>query len=428
MPSPPAASSRCSFEGTARAIHLRGEGAAVLVERAAFSDGHAAKVELLGASIGSRRSPVLEHPDALEPINMNEEGAPYDVTYSAGPPIKIQIGEGGKAGLFHGALEGAPPACASARGCEIVWSGAKKTIVLHRADASPMKLTRALPVEELDPTAPQQPVVHEVTLHGARGKLRCSDRDRPIEGDWQWTAGKLQMLSLQPIRLEAEGLGVTLENEAPPVSLSAPNASILFTLMATPGGRAVLLVGAAILVASAALGLFRRRLRPAAAQALEQAPNAPIDVFYSYAPEDEELCKKLEKHLRVLERRGTMRGFSPRRVSAGEEWKGIVDARLNEAKVILLLVSSDFMDSDYCWDVEVKRAMERHKAGDARVIPIILRPCQWQEAPFGELSALPEGGKSVTEWPSIDDALNDVAAAVKAAVASIRAGRRASAA
>ena len=100
-----------------------------------------------------------------------------------------------------------------------------------------------------------------------------------------------------------------------------------------------------------------------------------IEVFYSYAHEDETLRRELEKHLRILERRGIITGWHDRKISAGKEWGAEIDRHLSSARIILLLISPDFLASDYCWGVEVKRAMERHGAGEACVIPNCLAAC-----------------------------------------------------
>ena len=85
-------------------------------------------------------------------------------------------------------------------------------------------------------------------------------------------------------------------------------------------------------------------------------PPASIEVFYSYAHEDEELVKELRKHLSILKRQGVIREWYDREITAGTDWKGQLDQHLNSAGVILLLVSADFLASDYCYDVEMTRA------------------------------------------------------------------------
>jgi hypothetical protein len=94
---------------------------------------------------------------------------------------------------------------------------------------------------------------------------------------------------------------------------------------------------------------------------------------------------------------------------------------LNSARVILLLISADFLASPYCYDVEMKRALERHEAGEVRVIPIILRPCDWHASPFSKLQALPKDGKPVTEWQPQDKGFTDAARGIRAAVVELTA-------
>jgi hypothetical protein len=140
-----------------------------------------------------------------------------------------------------------------------------------------------------------------------------------------------------------------------------------------------------------------------------------IEVFYSYSHKDETLRDELNKHLTLLKRQGTIRDWHDREITGGQEWSGQIDRHLNSAGIILLLVSSDFIASDYCWDVEVKRALERHDAGDAAVIPVILRAVDWHSAPFGKLQAFPKDGKPVTSWANQDEAFTDIAKGIRRA-------------
>jgi TIR domain len=135
----------------------------------------------------------------------------------------------------------------------------------------------------------------------------------------------------------------------------------------------------------------------------------PIPLFYSYSHKDEALRDKLEESLALLKREGIISGWHDRRIVAGDEWEDAIDESLEEAQVILLLISPSFIASNYAWEKETKRAMERHERGEARVIPIILRPCDWQRAPFGKLQALPKGGKPIIKWRPRDDGFKDVA-------------------
>jgi len=145
---------------------------------------------------------------------------------------------------------------------------------------------------------------------------------------------------------------------------------------------------------------------------------APVLLFYSYSHKDEDLRKELETHLALLQNTGVIDQWHDRKIGAGEEWAGQIDQNLEAADIILLLVSSDFLASRYCYDVEMTRALERHAAGEAVVIPIIIRPVHWEEAPFSRLQALPIDAKPVTgrDWHSRDEAWMDVTRGVLAAV------------
>lgn len=142
-------------------------------------------------------------------------------------------------------------------------------------------------------------------------------------------------------------------------------------------------------------------------------PHQAIEVFYSYAHEDEKLRNELEKHLTLLEREGVITGWHDRKIGAGKEWQNEIDTYLNSSQIILLLISPNFIASDYCWDVEVKRAMERHETKEARVIPVILDSVDWKSAPFGRLQALPKDAKPVKKWGNRSDAFLSVAEGIR---------------
>lgn len=141
-----------------------------------------------------------------------------------------------------------------------------------------------------------------------------------------------------------------------------------------------------------------------------------VEIFFSYSHKDEDLRDELATHLSILERNGIISGWHDRLIEAGEEWENHIDERMNSARVVLLLVSSDFIASNYCWNVEVKRAMERHKEGEACVVPVILRPVNWRTAPFGKLQALPKDAKPVTTWSNRDEAFLNISKGIEAVV------------
>ena len=142
----------------------------------------------------------------------------------------------------------------------------------------------------------------------------------------------------------------------------------------------------------------------------------PVKIFFCYAHEDEPLLNKLKTHLKPLQRIGLIDVWYDRDISPGTEWEEEIKKHLNEANIILLLVSSDFMNSDYCYGKEMQRALERDKRGEASVIPIILRPVYWQEAPFGKLQALPKDARPVKSWPDQDEAFFNVAEGIRTAI------------
>ena len=146
-------------------------------------------------------------------------------------------------------------------------------------------------------------------------------------------------------------------------------------------------------------------------------------MFYSYAHEDEALRNQLETHLKILHRAGLIEPWTDRRIAAGDEWRGEISDNLERADIVLLLVSADFIDSDYCWDIEMTRALERHEAGEAKVIPIVVRDVNWQKAPFGKLVALPKDGKAVDTWDNRDTAWRNISEGIEAVAEAIRAGR-----
>lgn len=136
-------------------------------------------------------------------------------------------------------------------------------------------------------------------------------------------------------------------------------------------------------------------------------------MFVSYSHSDDALYGRLAKHLKPLEYEGIIRPWSDHRITAGKDFGAEVLSALERANVILLLISADFIASEYCWGIEMKRAIERHNGGTARVVPIILRPVDWHRSPFGQLHALPRNGKAITSWPNEDEALLDVAKSIR---------------
>jgi hypothetical protein len=142
---------------------------------------------------------------------------------------------------------------------------------------------------------------------------------------------------------------------------------------------------------------------------------APL-LFYSYAHEDEGYLTRLRTHLTMLKRENRISEWYDRKIIPGDEWDLEIREQLERARVVLLLVSADFIASDYCWGTEVRRALERHARNEAVVIPVIVSPADWHSAPFGRLQALPADGKPVTTWGNRDQAWAEVAMGIRALI------------
>jgi hypothetical protein len=138
--------------------------------------------------------------------------------------------------------------------------------------------------------------------------------------------------------------------------------------------------------------------------------------FVSYCHADERYRKRLDTHLSLLKREGLINVWSDQEITAGMDLNTSIGENLNRANIILLLVSPDFLASEYCYDIELKHAIEKHEAGTARVIPMIVHPCDWHSAPFGKLNALPKDGKPITKWRPQNDAFLDIARGIRKVV------------
>jgi hypothetical protein len=103
-------------------------------------------------------------------------------------------------------------------------------------------------------------------------------------------------------------------------------------------------------------------------------------------------------------------------ITPGEEWRPRIADRLESADCALLLVSPDFIASDYCYSIEMERALERHREGRVLVFPVIVRPADWRHTPLRELQALPKDGKPIVEWASRDRAWLDVTRGLRLAL------------
>jgi TIR domain len=140
-----------------------------------------------------------------------------------------------------------------------------------------------------------------------------------------------------------------------------------------------------------------------------------LNLFISYSHADKDLRQRLETHLKILERQGILSMWSDPAIEPGTSFKDEIIRRLRSADIVLLLISADFIASDFCQDAELKLAMERHHRGETRVIPVFLRSCDWKHEKFGELQGVPDGAKPIAQWDDIDEAFTKVCSAIRKA-------------
>ena len=158
-------------------------------------------------------------------------------------------------------------------------------------------------------------------------------------------------------------------------------------------------------------------------KALTSASHSPIKVFVSYSHKDEAFREELDDHLSLLKRQGKIDAWNDRAIEAGSEWQEAIEQNLKEAQIILLLISAKFIASDFCYCKELTQAMARHSDGTACVIPIILKPCDWKNAPFSKLQVLPRDGKAINTWHNRDEAFVNIVQEIRRAIASLEAPR-----
>ncbi len=141
-------------------------------------------------------------------------------------------------------------------------------------------------------------------------------------------------------------------------------------------------------------------------------------LFMSYSHADEAMRDRLEKHLAMLKREGLIETWHDRRIVPGQPLDPTIMAQIESADVFLFLLSVDFIDSHYCYDVEMGRALERQAAGEADVVPVILHTCEWLRTPLGKLVGVPNDGKPIGKAPYPEDAYMEVAKAVRRVIAA----------
>ena len=149
-------------------------------------------------------------------------------------------------------------------------------------------------------------------------------------------------------------------------------------------------------------------------------PTAKVKVFLSYAHEDEAYKTELDKHLAVQKRGEKIQVWNDRELKAGKFIHDEIDEHLTESDLIILLLSADFFDSEYCYCVEMQKAIQLNEKGENIIIPVIVRPCDWLDSPLKQIVALPQDGKPINMWENQDEAYMNIVQGIKEAIAEIQ--------
>ncbi len=146
-----------------------------------------------------------------------------------------------------------------------------------------------------------------------------------------------------------------------------------------------------------------------------------VNVFISYSHKNKKQCSEMIEHLSSLEHEEIIAAWTDRDIPPGAEWAEEISKALEQADLILLLISSGFIGSKFCYSVEMKRAIERHDARTATVIPIAIADCDWGAAPFAKLQGLPPDLQPImgVKGPKRDTVYKEVVAAIRQTAKSV---------
>lgn len=149
------------------------------------------------------------------------------------------------------------------------------------------------------------------------------------------------------------------------------------------------------------------------------AAREKVELFISYSHQDESFKTDLIKHLATLVREETISIWHDREIRTGDEWRGQIDCHLASADIIIFLLSPDFIASSYCFDVEARHALEMHRRGQARLLPVIIKPCEWKRTEFATLQALPKDGRPVIKWRYRGEAYLDISEGIRKVIGGL---------
>ena len=156
---------------------------------------------------------------------------------------------------------------------------------------------------------------------------------------------------------------------------------------------------------------------------MTKKPSKPAKLFVGYAHKDESYWEELQGYLKPLKVEGLVEDWHDHDVTFGQEQEGVVTENLEMCQIVLFLISINFIASPYSYGADMERALEKHEAGEARVIPVILRPVYWSDSPIARLQPLPSNGKPIATWPNRDEAWLEVATGIRREVEDSATGR-----
>lgn len=145
-----------------------------------------------------------------------------------------------------------------------------------------------------------------------------------------------------------------------------------------------------------------------------------VKLFISYSHKDEMYREALDSHLSLLKREKVIDSWHDRKLVGGQHWKTEISQNLNNADIVIVLISSDFIASDYCFENEMLTALERHEQNISFLIPVIIRPTDWSSAPFSKIQALPKDAIPISKWESADDAWLNVVKGIREVAGLVR--------
>ena len=147
---------------------------------------------------------------------------------------------------------------------------------------------------------------------------------------------------------------------------------------------------------------------------------SPVRVFIIHSSEEESLLREFYRYLKPLQRSRLIECWDDHLIGAGQEWNYQISDNLGKADLILFLVTAFSLASDFVWDIEMRRALEQHKAGTSRLIPVIIGDVDWSDAPFATLQVAPSNGKAIRLWRHRDTGWRLVVSAIRAAAQELR--------